>query len=59
MQWQDEKLQEIFGNNVDDAEYVEVGGQRFMFDSKFCDRWNTICWWVCTILFIVMVTKAY
>lgn len=58
MQWQDEKLNEIFSEETE-VEYVEIGGQRFIFDSKACDRWNTICWWVCTILFIVMVTKAY
>jgi hypothetical protein len=38
---QDEAILAIF-EDVTNEEYVEVFGEKCLFDSKFCDKWNLV-----------------
>jgi hypothetical protein len=38
---QDEAILAIF-EDISEEEYVEVYGEKFLFDSKFCEKWNRV-----------------
>lgn len=59
MKLTDEAIDAIFEPVLIEDEYVELYGERFLFDSKACDKWNRIVGLACLIMMIVNVVKVY
>lgn len=50
---QNAALNELFGEVVDtDAEYVEVYGEKYIFNTAFVDMWNKV--WTIAITIILI-----